>query len=75
MSYIFGNEFTLLDKDAKLRIIRNSDTDNTVFIVSQGTSEFRFTFDKDRLLKRYVLKTEDVNEIRRLTTGGWEIVP
>lgn len=75
MSYIFGNEFTLLDKDAKLRIIRNSDTDNTVFIVSQGTSEFRFTFDKDRLLKRYVLRTEDVNEIRRLTTGGWEIVP
>ena len=75
MSYIFGNEFTLLDKDAKLRIIRNSDTDNTVFIVSQGTSEFRFTFDKDRLLKRYVLKTEDVNETRRLTTGGWEIVP
>lgn len=73
---IFGSEFTVLNTDAKLRVVRDLATGRVWFKVESAVGlKFDVGMDaKDRQADRIKIRTDDVDERWKLVKGSWEIM-
>jgi hypothetical protein len=79
MSYIFDDEYTILNTSAEVLVKYSGKTDTVTFTITTQkapVTTLKLTFKGDtRQLIRYTLKTEDVDDKRKLANGStWEDV-
>lgn len=73
---IFGSEFTVLNTDAKLRVVRDLATGRVWFKV-ESTAGIKFDVGMDakaHQADRIKIRTDDVDERWKLVKGSWEIM-
>jgi hypothetical protein len=79
MSYIFDDEYTILNTPAEVVAKYSGKTDTVTFTITTSkapVTTLKLMFKGDtRKLTRYTLKTEDVDDKRKLADGStWEDV-